>query len=94
MSLNFPKNCYLTYIPTNYQVWVKVLMEYGAHEYALAMALLDESKLNFNYVVSDLPMALLQDDRTSLSMRSLEGWPDSLVSEGSWDCMDREVLSS
>jgi hypothetical protein len=67
----FPRGNYLVYIPNNYHVWVKTLMDFGAHDYgALATAVLDESKINFNYIVSDLPPSLLQSQGVSLSMHS------------------------
>jgi hypothetical protein len=56
---NFNESDYLTFIPNNFHVWVKKLMSHSVHSYGiLATSLQDESKMNFDYLVSDLPVAL------------------------------------
>ena len=54
---SFPLENKLVYLPNNYYVWIRSVMEYGAYEYgALATALLDEDKIQFDYVVAHIPL--------------------------------------
>jgi hypothetical protein len=55
MTSNFPKEAFLLYLPNNFQIWYKTLVQTAAHEYgALATALDDESLINFDYAVPKL----------------------------------------
>jgi hypothetical protein len=59
MQPNFKETDYLTYIPNNYHLWVRKLMSNAVQEYGtLATNLLDPWKMNFDYLVSDLPISL------------------------------------
>jgi hypothetical protein len=54
---SFPPENKLVDLPNNYYVWIRSVMEYGAYEYgALATALLDEDKIQFDYVVAHIPV--------------------------------------
>ena len=54
---SFPSENKLVYLPNNYYVWIRSVMEHGAYEYgALATALLDEGKIQFDYVVAHIPL--------------------------------------
>jgi cellulose biosynthesis protein BcsQ len=59
MQSNLKETDYLTFIPNNYHFWIRKLMSHAVHEYgALATSLLDPLKMNFDYLVSDLPVSL------------------------------------
>jgi hypothetical protein len=74
---NFPLENKLVYLPNNYYVWIRTIMEYGAYEYgALATALLDEDKIQFDYVVAHIPLDIFT------SALSTKGGATSAAPEG------------